>query len=386
MANGRRRGHGEGSIYEKDGRWIAALSLRGGRRKYFSAKTRREAVQKLQAAQREQERGMPVASGQQKLDAFLESWLRDKTNLRIESVRTYESLIRGWIIPQLGKLRVTELEPAHVRGLVSAMHKAGKSPGTQHTVLRILSAALHQAEREEIVGRNVARLVTPPTSKPAGRRLDPDEARRLREACSSHRLGALVLVGLALGLRNAEVRALRWLDHPATTARKSPVSTVDLDARRIVVRVQLSRDYEDVPLKTEAGARVMQLPEGLVLALRRWRTTQREEQLAAGGLWANTGYVFTTRAGRPYRERIPIETVRAICVGAGLPPLRFHDLRHSAATLLLNRRGVDSKDVSWSLGHANLQTTVNIYGQPQDEHAAEVARHMQELLWDEQTS
>lgn len=385
---GGRRGNGEGSIYQReDGRWFASITRDDGRRLTRSAKTRREAVVKLDQLRHDLAVGLPALPQGQTVEAYLTYWLRDvKAGLKPESRRLYQGLIDRLIVPAIGRVRLGELTPPHIYHLLSSAAKAGQGAGAQRLIHAILRGALNQAMREGLVGRNVCTLVPAPEAPASpGRPLDLDEAKRLLAVAAQHRLGALVVVGVTLGLRNGEVRALRWADHPRVRTTAGPVSPVDLEAGRIVVGAQLQPRRGEglvaVEPKSKESRRVLGLPPGLTAVLRRHRAQQAAERLAAGGMWADLGYVFATRRGTPYTFSTPLAVVRELCQAAELPTMRYHDLRHTAATLLLNTEGIDMHTVSWNLGHANVSITVDLYGKAQERHTRQVAMRMEELLW-----
>jgi integrase len=192
-----------------------------------------------------------------------------------------------------------------------------------HAVLR---NALSNAVREELVTRNVAKMVK--TSTPeyeVGGGLDPLAARALLARIIDDRLYALYLCAIVLGMRRRELLGLTW-------------EAVDLDEARLSVRQTLAwvdgcRRIQ--PPKTRASRRVIPLPDVVVVALREHRKRQDDERVAAGERWTDTGFVFTTRRGEPLSPYSVTKQWSTIRVKAGVPSLRFHDLRHTAVSLLL---------------------------------------------------
>jgi len=216
----------------------------------------------------------------------------------------------------------------------------------------VLSTALAHAERQGLVARNVARLVVAP--KVEQREivpLDLDGAGRFLDAIRGDRLEALYRVALALGIREGEALGLRWQD-------------VDLDDRIVRIRVQLqynpqTKVLELVELKSPKSRRSINLPDFGVRALREHRTRQLEERLRVGEAWEDwqgAGLVFTSEFGAPIPARNILRKLAKLRETAGLPGLRFHDTRHTCATLLL-AQGVSEKVVMEILGHTNLQMT-----------------------------
>lgn len=203
------------------------------------------------------------------------------------------------------------------------------------------------------------------------------------KTADEHRLGALFSVALACGLRLGEATGLRWED-------------VDLETGEIRVRQQLQAVGKQLvlqPLKTEKSRRTLILPDVCVKGLRTHRTRQREERLKAGARWVDTGLVFTTyrtckegkgeklKVGAALHPRNVTRVLHALLevTEPKLPRVRFHDLRHSAASLLL-ASGVQLAEVSKLLGHSEVRLTADLYSHLQKETAAKAARVMDAIL------
>lgn len=177
------------------------------------------------------------------------------------------------------------------------------------------------------------------------------EARAFLAATRAHRLHALFIVALALGLRQGELLGLRWAD-------------VDLDSRRLRVARTLQRVRGEGmifgPPKSKRSRRVLALPAVVVDALKRHRDRQEGERARAGDGWVESGLVFTASSGRPLQPRNLATTYGRLLDHVEVPRIRFHDLRHTCATLLLGR-GVSPRVVMDILGHSQIAVTMNIY-------------------------
>lgn len=236
----------------------------------------------------------------------------------------------------------------------------------------VLRKALNQALRWGLVTKNAATLADPPKAEPREiRPLDPDEARRFLDAARGDRLEALYSVALSLGLRMGEILGLRWED-------------VDLDARTLTVRKQLQRldgKPQLVDLKTRQSRRTLALPAGLAGALREHRKRQLEARLLAGERWRGEdwGLVFTSTIGTPLDPRNLTDRYKALLARAGLPALRFHDLRHSCASLLI-AQGIPAKIVMETLGHSQISLTLNTYAHVFPEVQRQAAEAMDRLF------
>jgi integrase len=245
------------------------------------------------------------------------------------------------------------------------------SARTVQQVHAVLRAMLSQAVREELLARNVARLVQAPA--PDREEIHPwaeAEARAFLAAARTHRLHALFVVALALGLRRGELLGLRWSD-------------VDLSAGQLRVWQTLQRVRGDGvvfgPPKSRRSRRVLTMPAVVVQALKRHRSVQEHERGLADGNWHETGLVFTTATGRHVEPRNLNTAFARLIVRAGVRPIRFHDLRHTCATLLL-AAGVSPRVVMDILGHSQIAVTMNIYGHVMPAMQQEAAGHIDAAL------
>ena len=363
-----RRGRGEGSISQRqsDGLWTARVDLGfvdGKRkRKQIYGKTRKEVAEKLKVLLRDQQQGLPIATERQTLEQFLTRWLAEvvAARNRPKTHHSYSEIARLHILPTLGKIQLSKLTPQDVQGLLSHKSAAGLSARTVGYIRAVLRMALGQALKWGLVARNVATLVTTPRAERMTiNALTPTQSRALLEAARGDRLEALYRVALSLGLRRGEALGLRWSD-------------IDLEARTLRVEVALGVIDGKLVLgepKTETSRRTLPLPAALVPALRTHHARQLEERLAAGGKWQDTGYVFTSSVGTPIHPGNLMKSFHALLGRAGLPRIRFHDLRHSCASLLA-AQGVPARVAMEVLGHSDIRITQNIYT-----HVFDEARH-----------
>jgi integrase len=349
-----KRGQNEGSIYQrKDGRWTAAFSIGRAKRKAFYGKTRREVQEKLTAALRDKHLGLPVITDQKTVARFLDEWLQEsaKPSVRARTFIRYEELVRLHLKPLLGYIRLAKLSPQQLQAAMTRWSAQGLAPRTVEQIRAVLRRALNQALRWNLVTRNVATLVDSPKYERAKIRvLSPDEARTFVQAVQADDYGALYLTALTLGLREGEVLGLRWED-------------VDLESRMLRVSYSLQRiegKLQLVPPKTERSRRTLTIPAVLISALRAHRVRQMEWKLALGVRWQETGFVFTTPIGTPIDARNMQRRYYSSLSKAGLPKLRFHDLRHSCASLLL-AQNVPARVVMELLGHSQIKLTLDTY-------------------------
>jgi integrase len=378
----RKRANGEGTIYRRsDGRYegAAVVPVRGGgrRRVRVYATSRDEAREKLDRMLDDARQGIPRAVQKQTVEDYLDYWLERviKPELLPTTHSGYEIMVRRHITPVLGRKYLVDLSPADVRRLLATLreketngHGGGLrmlSPRMVQFAHAVLRNALSNAVREELVGRNVAKMVK--TRNPeyeVGGGLDPTTARALLARITDDRLYALYLCAIVLGMRRGELLGLTW-------------DSVNLGEARLWVRQTLAwvdgRPRAQPP-KTRASRRVIPLPQVVVTALREHRKRQDKECVEAGERWSDTGFVFTTRRGEPTSPYSLSKYWRAIRIKAGVPWLRFHDLRHTAVSLLL-ALGVPPHVVREIVGHSDIKVTMTVYAHGRlDEKAAALAQ------------
>jgi integrase len=389
---GNRRANGEGTIFQRaDGRWCGAgyvLAADGTRKRiYVYGITRREAADKLATKLADSNRGLVVAADPNlTVGDYLTAWLTGvaRHRLRATTYVTYESLIRRFLIPGIGNRRLATLTVRDVRAFLDRLPtvcqcctwgwdakrnpthrvKARRprccaignccakniSPNTVRYVRAVLSTALADGVREDILGRNVASAVRLPTPRSDFQPFTLGESRRYLLAAAYHRHGPLFELALRTGLRRGELLGLRWDD-------------IDLDAGHLHVRRTLARTRGGAtfqPVKTHRSARRIVLPRDCVIALRRYRTRQDLDRRAAADDWTERGLVFTNTVGGPLDPATVHRHHQTICELADVRYIRFHDLRHTCASLLLEQ-GVELVTIKDLLGHAQIHTTADIY-------------------------
>jgi integrase len=357
-----RRGHNEGTIYHRaDGRWEARLTLEGGKRKSLFGRTRQEAARKLAEALRDRDKGLPIVGERQTVAQYLASWLDVKVQtVDVGSWQRYEQQVRLHLVPELGDTRLARLTAQQVQLLYAHKLADGLSAQTVHHVHDTLKAALKDALRLGLLQRNVCELVDAPRVERAEiHPLTAEQAEALQHTVAGDRFEALFVVAIHCGLRQGELLALTWRDF-------------DLEAATLTVRSSLQRATGAKRVKqpkTSHGRRQIALSTRAAAALRAHRTRQLEERLAAGQLWQEQDLVFPGPFGTPASYHAITEYhFKPALRRAELPDIRFHDLRHTCATLLLSR-GVNVKVVSEMLGHADVAITLRVY--------AHVLPHMQ---------
>ena len=399
----RKRGNSEGSIYHmQDGRWRAVVSLGnkpdGTRnRKVYTASTRHEVAEDLTKALRDQQRGININPEKQTVGDFLTRWLETiKRDVAPATYISYEAVVRLHLTPALGKIPLSKLGAHHIQKLkqdkLDAIREAGPgirkpvegqpappplhlSGATVRYCLVVLRMALDQACKLDLIPRNVAALVDFP--KVEHGEIEPytsEQAQKLIEASKGHRLGALFSVALAVGLRKGEALALKW-------------SAIDFERGTLAVRLALQRVKMPGEKKGQlilkepkrSSRRTINLPQVCISAMLQHRTMQEQERQLGGTRWKESDYVFTTGIGTPLEPRNLERAYRQILAIAGLHHIRIHDLRHTAATLLLTQ-GVHPRVVMDLLGHSQIAVTMNTYSHVVPALRKEAANQMDQIL------
>ena len=355
-----KRGRGEGSIYRrKDGRWTAEISLEGGKSKFLYGKTRKEVQERLKVALYEQQQGTLVTGPQQKVGQFLTHWLEDvhKRSIRPRTYERYEEIVRLHLAPGIGHHQLQKLSPQHLQAFYARKLEEGLSTTTVTSFHNVLHKALETAVRWNLIARNPCDLASPPRRKRFEiRPLSLPQIHQFLAAARGHRQEALFILALATGMRRGELLGLKWQD--------LDLEQGTLQVRRILTRIPSKlpgRGFEEAEPKTDKGRRRITLPSFAVEALKQHRLRQRGAKLKAGPAWQDHDYVFCTSIGthlNPTRD--VLDVLKSLLGKAGLPSIRFHDLRHSCATMLLGMK-VHPKIVQEILGHSQISMTLDIY-------------------------
>jgi integrase len=353
----KKRGNGEGSITKRrDRRWMARYTVhtvKGPKRKHIYGRTRQEVAEKLSKAVSDRVGGLVFDGDHETLEAYLQRWIDEvlRGTVKQSTLENYAYIARLHIIPELGRVRLKALKSRDVRRLYREKLEAGLSPRTVQIIHTVLRKAMQQAVRDDVLPRNVCDAVTAPRqTKKEMQPLTPEQAKRLLENVHEDRLRALYILAVTAGLREGELLGLRWED-------------VDLERKLLQVRRQLTRTRDGLSFTApkRGKARVVRLTDLAIAALKAHREAQNEERAKAGSLWEEMSLVFTSTIGTPVDVgNLTYRSFRPLLKSADLPRIRFHDLRHTCATLLLSK-GTHPKIVQEMLGHANISMTMDTY-------------------------
>lgn len=379
----------KGHITKKRDRYYVVLELErdpatGKRhRKWIGGyQTKREAQKVLTEKLHEMQTGTYVEPAKETVGEYLTRWLEDKrAQIRPSTYRVYEWLLRVHIRPGIGSVELSKLRPQHLQRLYTTLlsGESGKRPISARTVLHIhlvIHEALERAVRWGLVGRNVADAVDPPRPEQyRGGVWTPEEAGRfLRRAQEDEpRWYVAFVLAIMTGMRKGEILALRWrdidFDHGIArvnqTAYPAPGGGV----------------YFQEP-KTDRSRRAVALSPETVQALLGHRDMQKKDREFYGGEYQDHDLIVCRDDGRPMPARSLDHIFERLVKRAGVPRIRFHDIRHTHASLLLSQ-GVHPKIVSERLGHSTVNITMDLYSHILPGIQEQVAAQVDEIIFRE---
>ena len=375
MTEKKRRGSGQ-ATRRKDGRWQASYVTNNGKRLYFYGDTQSEANKKRRQAELEDEKGMLATGPDMLLSTYLETWLETVKKPPIVRLSTYDKYkwyLKKYINPALGSIRLRILSPQHIQSFYVQMMNEGLSSGTVKNLHIVLHSAMENAMKWNLVSRNVVELVTRPSNTAhEAQVLTIEQARKLIETAKDHKMWALLVMALATGMRRGELLALRWED-------------VDFQGGKLFVRRAVSklngRGYVEHEPKTKKGRRIIVLPSSVVEVLREHQEHVEQSKQKAGKNWLPLGLVFPNTRGNFIELAKLWHMLDGLVKQAGLPHMRFHDLRHSAATIML-AMGIHPKVVQEILGHSSIAITMDLYSHVLPSVQQEAAGKVNDVLKD----
>src|SRR5918992_4437840 len=356
----------------KDGRYETRTTLNtpmGRRRVSFYGATAEEANNKKFQALSDQAKGILFSDpGRLTVGEYLQRWLTDTARYQVSegTFLRYERTCRNHLLPFFGRLRLRDLTPAHVRAFKARKIEEGLNPNTVGVMQGVLSVALNQALDDGIIPTNPASRVKKAATRGRApmRSLSNEEATRLISAAQGMRDEALIVVALRTGMRQGELAALRWED--LELGDKATITVRRSADTRTKTRISTTKTGEE--RKVGIGPRTAE-------ALKAHRTRQLEERMAARS-WEDPGLVFPNARGKVRRRDSVMRSLRSLLKEAGLPAqIRFHDLRHTAATLAI-RQKMPIHVVSKMLGHSDPSMTLRRYAHVLDDMREDAARAM----------
>jgi len=347
----KRRGNHEGSISRRpNGKWQAQISLQGKRLgKTFASK---EGCRKwIIEMARQSERGLSYNATQLCLKDYLVDWLiAKKNNVRPNTHHQYNANIRNHILPTLGHIKLSEVTPVHLEQLYALMAAEGVGSRTRQVTHSLLNASLKRATQLGIISSNPASRAERPKSTTSTMSILNDyQVRELLIAAEGKRIEAIIFLAVTSGMRQGELLGLKWGD-------------IDWGQSTLRIQRQLQRIKGNGGLrlgspKTTRSERTIRLGNKMIDKLldhQRLQSTISDYQVATNGL------LFPNSRGNPLEPRRLYKEFKELLKQAGLPDIRFHELRHTAASLMLSS-GMKLVEVSNQLGHSKVSTTLDVY-------------------------
>lgn len=349
-----------GSVTKKGNKWYIVVFLgfdQNGKRKYkwFSGyDTKKAAERDLPNKLKELNEGTFFEPSKETMADFLKKWLADKKRrVRLRTFEIYERTIRIHIAPHIGQIEIGKLKPYHLRDLYNKLQSGNSQLSNRYVsqIHTLLHDALKTAVRWEYIHRNVAEQVDAP--KPVRKKFSVwtlEETQRFIEIAQGHRFYIAFLLALTTGMRQGEILALRWSD-------------IDLENGRIYIQRTVSHIGKKLTFaepKSESGNRMITLPEEVTEALLEHKANQEREKELSENSYDDQDLVVSRINGNIVSQAFLRQHFTSLIKKAGLPYIRFHDLRHTHASLLL-LQGVHPKVVSERLGHSNIGITMNTY-------------------------
>lgn len=369
---GQKRGNGEGSIGQYRGRWISRMTLPDGKRKAIYGSTRAEVAQKLAAALRDRDAGIPALNEQTTVGSFLLQWLDKsvKVRNRPSTIRSYTGHVHVHLLPALGKKSLARLTPEDVETFMEDKLATGLTAATVNRIRSTLRRALAIAQKQGLVTRNAAGQADPPSVKPKHfETLTIDQARAFLDIIHGHRMEALFVVAITTGLRQGELLGLKWQD-------------VDFAQRRLSILRAVQRvngTLKMVETKTTRSRRTLALSPSALSQLQAESDRQQGKTNPDGSPWNPMGLVFPGPSGMPQDGGNVTRKFQKVLSDGGLPKIRFHDLRHTCASLLL-AQGTNMRVIMEQLGHSQISLTMNTYSHVMMEALDDAASRMESIL------
>ena len=349
-----KRSHGEGTVYQlENGNWRAQATI-DGRRLSFTANTRKACREWLKGITGQVEQGLTYDATRTTFGEYLEGWLNLKRSVvRIHTIEQYQRTVNKYILPGLKNAKLNELTPGRIQGLYDQLQKQGVTPRVVQVVHAVIYGSLQQALKLGIIGRNPALAAVTPAAKLREIQVwDESQISQFLVSIQGQRNETLYRLALATGMRRGELCGLQWSD-------------VDWLAKTIYVQRQVTQPegggFQYTLPKTSAGRRMISLGENMIQALRLQIERVQTLRAAVGERWKDNDLIFPSLAGTPIDGYNLSKEFRILAEQAGLPRIRFHDLRHTAASMMLNH-GIPVIIVSRILGHSKPSITMDIYG------------------------
>ena len=375
------RGNGEGTIYKrKDGKWCGQLTIGTTpegkqKRKSFYGDTRKEVARKMTEMKHKLFTGTYIEQTNIKLEDWLKKWVKGrKSTLAYSTYRNYEMMIRNHLIPTLGRTKLKELNARQVQELLNYKLEHGKingegglSASSVKYIYTTLHAALEQAVKERLIPNNVCVAVEVPKKQEETKlhTWTTKEVNKFLNVAKGYRFFEVFYLALNTGMRKGELLGLQWKD-------------IDYNKNVINVKRQLTRTDKGLifkKVKTKSGNRTIPITDDVIRYLKSHKIRQSEQKLALGEGYNNKDLIACNGIGNGLDGRNLNREFKKIIEDAGLPSIRFHDLRHTFATTYLQNGG-NIKTLQQILGHSSITVTIDTYSHVTDEMLYQASKNI----------
>ena len=370
----KKRANNEGSIFQRpNGKWRAQVTI-DGRRLSFTADTQREGLAWIQDTKNQIDNGLTFQATDTSLQEFLGEWLTTVSSSSSKGTHfTYSWTVQKRIIPYIGKVNLMDLRPDRIQRFYNYLQKEGLSPHAVAVTHKTLRVAMSHAVKLRLIVRNPCSGTTPP--KPEQTEMQFYDDRQVRSLLKRAReittkFYPLYYLAIHTGMRQAELIGLKWQDIDWS------LSTLQVKRQ---VRHFRGASYVFLEPKSKSGTRTIVLGKQALEVLRNHKREQETWISSVGQDWTNLDLVFPSGAGTPLTASNIRRDFRKLLGASELPKIRFHDLRHTAASLMLNH-GIPVLIVSKRLGHSKPSITLDVYGHLIPSRQEEAAQLMDNLM------
>ncbi len=368
---------------EKRGTWYfvveAGKDEKGKRKQIFKRgfKTEAEAKREMRKVAMQVDENTYVKPTKRTLAEFMKEWLQSKSlKLRKHTLEVYTGHVNKHIVPRLGRFELIKITTAQVEKFyIDLAKEANLSPRTILDIHKIMKSAFEAAVKRKYVSANpVKDAETPKVEKKEMTVWDIQEVNKFLKIAREHRLYPAFLLALTTGMRQSEILGLRWKD-------------IDFENETLSVRQPLSHDGKEltVQTKTRTSTRTISLDKRVLDVLQKHKHMVKKEMLANRPVYKNNDLVICTGVGTPVLPRNVLRTFYSLVKKADVPKIRFHDLRHTVATLMLKGE-INPKVVKEILGHSDVRITLDIYSHVLPSIHKETAQKFGNMLFDQANS
>ena len=366
-----KRGNNEGSIYKrKNGTWRAQISLEG-KRLSFTANTRSECFDWLNKTQDQIDGGLTFSKSEYTVEKYLEEWIEvKKSSLRPNTALQYESLIRNDIIPHLGKYKLHRIKLQRINRFYCLLVEDGRGVRTIRLIHSVFHSALEHALRLGLVNKNPSHGAILPRKKYHEMKIyNEEQVFNFLLSAKESRFWLLYKLAFTTGMRQSELLGLKW---------------GDIDWKNSTLKIQRQAQQVNgqgiifLPPKTRSGIRQIVIGRSILREIADQKEQQDKYRLHRGKEWQDNNLIFATGNGTPFSQSNLMRDFYKVLDKSNLPKIRFHDIRHTAASLMINK-GIPIVVVSKILGHSKPSVTLNIYSHCVSELQQEAAKVMEEI-------